>query len=60
MPAEILKKYEQRPEGFDPLAGHPDSEQLMLNSLNQASMLAGREKPFSWELDSYLSEGALT
>lgn len=56
---EIVRQYELPPEEFDPLAGHPDPEQLMLNSLGQGTLLAGREKPFTWELDDITSEGAL-
>lgn len=59
MSAEILDQFNQRPEIFDPLANHPDPEGLYLDSLRQSSLLAGREKPFNWELDNYLSEAAL-
>lgn len=59
MSHEVLKQYQQLPEAYDPLAGHPDSEQLVLNSLQQGTVLAGREKAFTWELDSITSEGAL-
>ncbi len=57
--AEIITHYETAPEGYDPLAGHPDPESLYLESLNQGTTLAGREKPFTWELDEITSEGAL-
>ncbi len=56
---EILRNYEQPPEVFDPLADHPDPEVLILSSLRQGTLLAGREKPFTWELDDITSEGAL-
>lgn len=59
MSAEILQHYQQQPEGYNPLEGHPDPEGLMLNSLEQGTALAGREKPFVWELDNITSEGAL-
>ena len=57
--AEVLTSYLDRPQGFDPLEGHPDKERLILDSAKQASLLAGREKPFAWEIDNYLSEAAL-
>jgi adenylosuccinate lyase len=57
--AEILEHYSNAPEAYDPLTGHPDPEQLILDSLQQGTTLAGREKPFSWELDDITSEGAL-
>jgi adenylosuccinate lyase len=57
--AEILSQYSESPEAYNPLANHPDPEQLVLDSLNQGTVLAGREKPFTWELDSITSEGAL-
>lgn len=59
MSAEVLSHYQQAPETYDPLAGHPDPEALVLDSLMQGSVLAGREKPFTWELDNITSEGAL-
>lgn len=59
MSSEIVKSYEIAPEKFDPLEGHPDPERLMLDSLQQGTLLAGREKPFNWELDEITSEGAL-
>lgn len=59
MSSEILRSYEQSPEAFDPLAGHPDPEALLIDSLNQGTVLAGREKPFTWELDDITSEAAL-
>lgn len=59
MPHEVLKEYQQPPEAFDPLAQHPNPDQLVLESLNQGTALAGREKPFTWELDDITSEGAL-
>lgn len=59
MSSEILNHYEQPPEAFDPLAGHSDPEALIIDSLNQGTVLAGREKPFTWELDNITSEGAL-
>lgn len=59
MSHEILAHYQQPPEAFDPLAQHPDPEQLMLDSLQQGTTLAGREKPFTWELDAITSEAAL-
>ncbi len=59
MSAEILSQYSDSPEAYNPLANHPDPEQLVLNSLNQGTVLAGREKPFTWELDNITSEGAL-
>lgn len=59
MSKEILEQYQQAPEAYDPLATHPEPEQLILDSLNQGTTLAGREKPFTWELDNITSEGAL-
>ncbi|MEO8863231.1 MAG: lyase family protein [Candidatus Saccharimonadales bacterium] len=59
MSAEILNQYSNSPEAYNPLANHPDPEQLVLDSLNQGTVLAGREKPFNWELDGITSEGAL-
>lgn len=59
MSAEILEQYIGQPESYDPLAGHPNPEQLVLESLGQGTALAGREKPFTWELDDITSEGAL-
>ncbi len=59
MSKEILQSYEQPPEAFDPLTGHPDPEALILGSLRQGTLLAGREKPFTWELDDITSEAAL-
>lgn len=56
---EIISKYLQPPEAYDPLAGHPDPESLILASLQQGTLLAGREKQFTWELDDITSEGAL-
>jgi len=56
---EILGQYQKPPESYDPLATHPNPEQLILDSLNQGTALAGREKPFTWELDDITSEGAL-
>lgn len=59
MSYEVLEQYQQPPEAYDPLALHPDPEQLVLDSLQQGTALAGREKPFTWELDDITSEGAL-
>lgn len=59
MSAEILVQYEQRPDEYNPLATHPNPEALYLESLTQGTLLAGREKPFTWELDAITSEGAL-
>ena len=59
MSAEILNQYQQAPEAYNPLAGHPSPDQLIIDSLNQGTLLAGREKPFTWELDNITSEGAL-
>lgn len=59
MAAEILEQYQRPPEAYDPLTGHPDPDQLIIDSLSQGTVLAGREKPFTWELDSITSEGAL-
>ncbi len=59
MSTEILKAYKQQPEAYNPLANHPDPEQLIVDSLKQGTVLAGREKPFTWELDGATSEGAL-
>ncbi len=59
MSHEVLEQYQQPPEAFDPLAQHPNPEQLVLDSLQQGTALAGREKPFTWELDDITSEGAL-
>lgn len=59
MSAEILSQYSDSPEAYNPLANHPNPEQLVLDSLNQGTVLAGREKPFTWELDNITSEGAL-
>ncbi len=59
MSVEILQLYQTPPEVYDPLAGHPDPEQLVLDSAQQGTALAGREKPFTWELDDITSEGAL-
>jgi adenylosuccinate lyase len=59
MSVEVPDLYYQRPESFDPLANHPDPEKLYFDSLMQASLLAGREKPMNWEIDEFLSEGAL-
>lgn len=59
MSHEVLDHYQQPPEAYDPLAHHPDPEQLYLDSLSQGTALAGREKPFTWELDDITSEGAL-
>ena len=56
---EIISHYQKVPEGYDPLAGYPEPESLYLASLNQGTALAGREKPFAWELDDITSEGAL-
>lgn len=52
-------EYLERPEAFNPLAGHPDPEGLYQRSLFEGTSLAGREKPFNWELDAIMSEGAL-
>jgi adenylosuccinate lyase len=59
MSREVLEQYQQSPEAYDPLAMHPNPEQLILDSLQQGTALAGREKPFTWELDDITSEGAL-
>jgi adenylosuccinate lyase len=59
MSPEALIEYQQPPEAYNPLAGHPDPESLILDSLRQGTALAGREKPFTWELDDITSEGAL-
>jgi len=59
MSIEVLEQYQQPPEAYDPLATHPNPDQLILDSLQQGTTLAGREKPFSWELDDITSEGAL-
>jgi len=59
MSSEILKFYEQPPEEFDPLKGHPDPRGLYMDSLTQGTLLAGREKPLTWELDDITSEAAL-
>ena len=59
MSREIVKQYETPPSTFNPLEGHPDPEQLTLDSLRQGTLLAGREKPLTWELDEITSEGAL-
>ena len=59
MSSEVLAHYEVAPEGYDPLANYPDPEGLYLSSLREATTLAGREKPFTWELDDITSEGAL-
>lgn len=59
MSYEVLELYQQPPEIYDPLALHPNPEQLILDSLQQGTVLAGREKPFTWELDDITSEGAL-
>src|SRR4051794_31334636 len=55
----VLEQYEQAPEPYDPLADHPDPVRLTLDSLKQGTIMAGREKPFVWELDQYTSEGAM-
>jgi adenylosuccinate lyase len=59
MEKDVLAHYEKPFEGYDPLAGHPDPESLYLDSLHQGTTLAGREKPFTWELDEITAEGAL-
>ena len=59
MSVEILDNYSQPPEAYNPLAAHPNPERLILESLQQGTALAGREKPFVWELDEITSEGAL-
>ena len=59
MSHEVLEQYQQPPKAYDPLAQHPNPEQLVLDSLQQGTALAGREKPFTWELDDITSEGAL-
>lgn len=59
MSAEVLEQYQNLPEAYDPLAAHPDPERLILDSLAQGTLLAGREKPFNWEIDNITSEGAL-
>lgn len=59
MSSKILEQYQLAPEGYDPLANHPDPEGLMLESLQEGTALAGREKPFNWDLDGITSEGAL-
>lgn len=59
MSVDILRRYSLPPEDFDPLAGHPDPERLTLDSLQQGTLLAGREKTVTWELDEITSEGAL-
>lgn len=56
---EVVKQYETPPNEFNPLAGHPDPERLMLDSLRQGTLLAGREKPLTWGLDEITFEGAL-
>src|SRR3990167_4671281 len=59
MSVEALDLYLEPVEPYDPLGGHPDPERLILDSLSQGTILAGREKPFIWELDEITSEGAL-
>ena len=59
MSTEILAQYQEPIEAYNPLAGHPDPDQLILDSLRQGTTLAGREKPFVWELDDITSEAAL-
>lgn len=59
MSSEILEQYQQAPETYNPLSGHPNPDQLVMESLAQGTALAGREKPFMWELDEITSEGAL-
>lgn len=59
MSSETINQYLQPPEAYNPLADHPNPEQLIIESLNQGTVLAGREKPFTWELDNITSEGAL-
>jgi adenylosuccinate lyase len=59
MSHEVLRQYQQPPEVYHPLARHSNPEQLILDSLQQGTTLAGREKPFAWELDEITSEGAL-
>lgn len=59
MSSEILNQYQQSPEAYDPLAAHPNPEALVIDSLSQGTVLAGREKLFTWELDDITSEGAL-
>lgn len=59
MSKEVLDLYIDRPEKYQPLEYHPDPDKLLLESLNQGTLLAGREKPFCWELDAITSEGAL-
>lgn len=59
MTMEILEQYQDPPENYNPLAGHPAPEQIVIGSLEQGTALAGREKPFCWELDGITSEGAL-
>lgn len=56
---KALEYYQHAPDAFDPLANHPDPDQLIIDSLMQGTLLAGREKPFTWELDEITSEGAL-
>ena len=56
---EVPKEYYNIPKKYDPLADHPHPDSLILDSLNQGTVLAGREKPFTWELDNITSEGAL-
>jgi adenylosuccinate lyase len=56
---EALDFYQLPPEPYNPLARHPDPESMVIDSLQQGTVLAGREKPFTWELDDITSEGAL-
>jgi len=59
MSTEILSQYASAPDRYDPLANHPDPEALIIESLRQGTLLAGREKHLTWELDSITSEAAL-
>ena len=59
MSIETVRQYEAPPHAFNPLEGHPNPERLTLESLRQGTLLAGREKPLTWELDEITSEGAL-
>ena len=59
MSAEVFEQYSLPPDRYNPLENHPDPEALYLSSLSEGTSLAGREKPFTWELDDITSEGAL-
>ena len=58
-PSDILAHFEQLPDVYNHLSNHPDPEALIIDSLSQGTILAGREKIFTWELDKYTSEAAL-